>query len=1183
MSLIHELQETIRALELSLAKSEKVRKVLMERVERSVESSGGAYALFENNILLQQKVQQRTEELEKANKDLLQEIAKRKETEETLKRERETFHTILENNPTGVVLVGPDGKYLYVNPEFTRITGYTLEDVPSGRDWLRTAYPDPDYQKTVVDTWREDRFSQKGKPVDREFTITRSDGKARIVDLRTTFMNDFSVTACSDVTERRQAEKALRVSHQRVLDIIEFLPDATLVVDHEKKVVAWNKAIEKMTGVRKEEIIGKGNYAYAVPFYGQPRPILIDLVFESDDEKRKKYDFIQTHGDTLVAEVYVPMTYQGKGAYLSATASRLFDPEGNVVGAIESIRDITEQKNAERALQRLNRELRAISECNQVLMRAEDEQALLTDICRIICDEAGYRMAWVGYVEHNDTKTVRPAAWAGVEVGFLANANVTWADTEQGRGPSGTAIRSGEPVHIQDSTTDPRMAPWRERALQLGYRSTTAFPLKDERGNTFGVLNISSMEANAFTPDEIRLLEELAGDLAFGVTVLRSRIERQRAEEKLKAANKRLEDTIEFLPDATFIIDRDKKIVAWNRAMEEMTGVPKRDVIGKDHLYSAVPFYGEPRPYLMDLVDKDDDEIASKYNYVKRRGGVLYAEVFAPALYGGKGAYVWATACPLIEGDGSLIGVIESIRDVTERRQAEEALKEAEKKYRDIFENSVMGIFQTTPGGRYLNVNKALSRMFGFDSSEEMMKEVTDIGTQQYVNPDERERLMEQYRTQGSVIRFETELFRKDGGTLWISLNGRAVKDSDGNILHYEGTTEDITERKRSGEERLRLETQLLQAQKMEAIGTLAGGIAHDFNNILTAIIGYGSLLQMNMDKTDPLKAYVEPIISAAQKAADLTKGLLTFGRRQPVALTPLDINSAIKGTKKLLERLLTEDIELITSFTEDYAIAMADKTQLDQILFNLITNARDAMPKGGTLTIETDVIAISGEFIGVHGFGEPGRYVQIKVSDTGMGIDQATRENIFDPFFTTKEVGKGTGLGLATVYGIVKQHGGYITVDSELNRGTVFQIYIPAVEIVVNQEEQRTVSVKRGAETILIAEDNEGVRHLMRDVLAKYGYKTIEATDGEDAIRKFTQHDDVDLIIVDSVMPKKNGREVYEEIHRAQPHIRVIFTSGYTKDVVLDKGIEGKDFHFIAKPLSPVTLLQKVREVLDG
>ncbi|MBP7528388.1 MAG: response regulator, partial [Syntrophorhabdaceae bacterium] len=374
----------------------------------------------------------------------------------------------------------------------------------------------------------------------------------------------------------------------------------------------------------------------------------------------------------------------------------------------------------------------------------------------------------------------------------------------------------------------------------------------------------------------------------------------------------------------------------------------------------------------------------------------------------------------------------------------------------------------------------------------------------------------------------------------------------------------------------------LRQAQKMESIGTLTGGVAHDFNNILSALMGYASLMQVKMDKDSPLRPYVDQVLSASRKAADLTRSLLAFSRQQPVTLAPLDMNTTIESTKKLLKRLLTEDIELRTSLAKEDTVVMADRSQIDQILFNLVTNARDSMPKGGTLIVKTGIADMDSRFTRAHGFGKPGRYVVITISDTGEGMDEATQGKIFDPFFTTKETGKGTGLGLAIVYSIVKQHEGYITVYSELNRGTAFRIYLPAVKARADHEENTIFPVTTGNETILIAEDNEEVRRFMREALSEYGYRIIEAIDGEDAIDKFSRRMGIDLIIVDSVMPKKNGREVYEEIHRINPRIKVLFTSGYTKDIVLNKGIEDKEFDFIAKPLLLSELLQKVREVLD-
>ncbi len=315
--------------------------------------------------------------------------------------------------------------------------------------------------------------------------------------------------------------------------------------------------------------------------------------------------------------------------------------------------------------------------------------------------------------------------------------------------------------------------------------------------------------------------------------------------------------------------------------------------------------------------------------------------------------------------------------------------------------------------------------MLGYDSPEDLLEHVKDIPGQLHVDPETRFNSAASIGTTDGLIISEAQYFRKDGTKIWVSANVRVIRDAEGRVLYFEGTVIDITERKRAEDENLKLQAQLRQSQKMEAIGTLAGGVAHDFNNILTALTGYGTLLQMKMEKSDPLQLYVEQILSASMKAANLTHSLLAFSRQQPILLDPVDINDTVIGTEKLLKRLLTDDIALATSLGPEGHTVMADTTQIDQILFNLVTNARDAMPEGGTIVIETTFVELDDGFRQIHGFGEPGKYVCLSVSDTGVGMDEATKEKIFEPFFTTKEIGKGTGLGLATVYGIVKQHNG--------------------------------------------------------------------------------------------------------------------------------------------------------------
>ncbi|MDH5768557.1 MAG: ATP-binding protein [Nitrospirota bacterium] len=394
----------------------------------------------------------------------------------------------------------------------------------------------------------------------------------------------------------------------------------------------------------------------------------------------------------------------------------------------------------------------------------------------------------------------------------------------------------------------------------------------------------------------------------------------------------------------------------------------------------------------------------------------------------------------------------------------------------------------------------------------------------------------------------------------------------------------DMTESLRIKEsEKQLLEGQLRHAQKMEAIGTFAGGIAHDFNNILTAVIGYATLLQMKMGKDDPLRHNVDQILASSERAANLTQSLLTFSRKHVINLRPLNLNEIVRRVEKLLLRLIGEDIELKTVLIDKQLTVMADSSQIEQVLMNLVTNARDAMPDGGMVTISTGIIEIGNEFLKSHGYGKPGIYAHVAVTDTGTGIDEKTKERIFDPFFTTKDISRGTGLGLSIVYSIIQQHSGYIDVSSELGKGTAFKIYLPVTKKEAEEAKIFTPAHAIGGnETILFAEDDEEVRKFTKAVLEEFGYTVIVAVNGEDAITKFIENKDkIQLLLFDVIMPKKNGVEAYEEIMKIKSEIKVIFTSGYPADVIQEKGpVEG--LNFVLKPVAPTKLLRAVRTILN-
>ncbi len=523
-----------------------------------------------------------------------------------------------------------------------------------------------------------------------------------------------------------------------------------------------------------------------------------------------------------------------------------------------------------------------------------------------------------------------------------------------------------------------------------------------------------------------------------------------------------------------------------------------------------------------------------------------------------------------LENDNS----ITMIADITRRKQAEEALRATEEKYRGIYENAIEGIFQTAPDGRFISANPALVRIFGYDSAEGLMESVTDA--QLFVSPKQRDEYLQLMEIEGTVRGFEAQVYCRDRSVTWVSINARTVRDQGGGTLYYEGTVESITERKK-------LEAQLRHSQKMESVGTLAGGVAHDFNNILTTIMGYCSLMIMKAGDDHRFRGYLDQILEAANRASTLTQSLLAFGRKQPVEAQPMDINQGIRGVEKLLARIIGEDIELKTLLADGKLIVMMGEGQIVQVLMNLVSNARDAMPDGGVLQIKTEQVHLSGDFVKSHD-GKDGAFACIEVSDTGSGMDERTRDQIFDPFFTTKEVGKGTGLGLSIVYGIVSQSDGYINVSSELGKGSTFTIYLPLLQSEKGVQTLREkVELRGGNETVLVAEDNSQVREIVTATLRDFGYVVIEAVDGEDAVQKFAeQADKIDLLLLDVIMPRKNGMEAYTQMKKMRPDIRAIFMSGYTGDILSRKGIGREGIPLISKPIVIEKLLTQVRQVLE-
>jgi len=516
-----------------------------------------------------------------------------------------------------------------------------------------------------------------------------------------------------------------------------------------------------------------------------------------------------------------------------------------------------------------------------------------------------------------------------------------------------------------------------------------------------------------------------------------------------------------------------------------------------------------------------------------------------------------------------------SIVDITDRNRSQQALRESEARYLELVNNATYGICWVTTDGELLSVNPALARMLGFDSTEELLA----LGSSDalYRDPALRDRLLVEYMNSGRVDAV-AEWKCKDGKIIHVLLNGRRTTNPERRIECIEVIVEDVTEK-------IALEKQLVQAQKFEAIGQLAGGIAHDFNNMIGAIIGWADL---GMEETEPASRphrHFEKMRQQADRAAALTRQLLAFARRQILEPRNMDLNHTVTETLSLLEKVIGSNIEIKSSLASDLALVSADPTQVEQILMNLCFNARDAMPQGGSLYIETSNAVFDEEYCAVQPLARPGNYSMLSVSDTGTGMDAATIDRIFEPFFTTKELGKGTGLGLAMVYGIVRQHGGFVHVYSELGVGSNFRVYLPiSLEAGKSPEHPPdTRPVRGGTETILVAEDHEGLREIARETLVNLGYRVILATDGEEAVREFLNpRNHIDILLMDVVLPKLGGPQAYARICETRPDVPAIFATGYGADIKLLMQARQRGLPILQKPYSPRDLARKVRETLD-
>jgi PAS domain S-box-containing protein len=690
---------------------------------------------------------------------------------------------------------------------------------------------------------------------------------------------------------------------------------------------------------------------------------------------------------------------------------------------------VANQREAE--LIRLNRALRTISSGSRMRIHAESEDELLNSICRVIVVDGGYRMAWVGFAENDAAKTVRPVASFGVDEGYVEKMNISWADDLRGRGPAGTAIRKGLPMVCRDIMTDPTFLPWRNDAVERGFFSVVSLPIL-VKGTAIGVVSICSAEPGTFDKEEVTLLQELALELAFGITALREREKHRLTLDALRTKEALFNKLISSIPDRIYFKDRQSRFIQVNDSMAKWSG----------------------------LKDASD-----------------------------------------------AIGITD--HDIFTSQHADQAFEDEQ---------------------RIMSTGESL---IGLDEKETW----------------------------------------PDGRITWASTTKIPLRDAEGRINGLVGISRDVTERKN-------LEAQFLQSQKMDAFGQLAGGVAHDFNNILAAMLLQVSFMKLTSNLPANVAAQMNDLEDLTVRAGSLTRQLLTFSRRQDLAKAPLDLNAVIERTCNMLRRLIGEHVTLELKTSAGSLWIEADAGMMEQVVMNLCINARDAMPNGGRLLIETRVEKSD------HSAGRPDNLACLTVTDTGCGMDAATQARIFEPFFTTKALGKGTGLGLATVYGIIEQHHGAVEVESEVGRGSIFRVFLPLKDSAAPTATPKDTSeVHGGTESILLVEDDEMVRIALAICLKRAGYRVEEASEASAAIKVWTANKgEFDLLLTDFLMPGGfNGAALAEQLLRAKRSLKVIVISGYA---ALPNGAAipwPKDTVRLAKPFEMKTLLETVRHCLDS
>jgi PAS domain S-box-containing protein len=816
---------------------------------------------------------------------------------------------------------------------------------------------------------------------------------------------------------------------------------------------------------------------------------------------------------------------------------------------------------AELNILHVNRLYAMLSQVNQCIIRAKEGEKLFESICRISLDYGSFSASWIATFDDASGRLHTEAGFSRLE-NFDPSVDLRDSQKEEVLTPYLRSLGDGRHVICNNLKTNRLIFPSRSEAEKKGICSFASFPLI-RKGKTSGVLSLYSEDKDFFNDDEVKLMEEICGDVSFALETIEHEFERKRVEEE----RSQLARIVEASDDAIILKSLDGTILRWNDGAQKIYGYSPLEVIGRNISLLAPP----------DRKQEIDDIL------FRLRNGEHIVHFETERLHkDGRKLWISLSISPVYDHDGRIIAASTIARDVTRRKLSEDQLqrsqnelKKSEEKYRIFFEEDLTGVFTSTPDGKLLTCNPAFLSIFGLDSVAEALK--IDLNSL-YRSPEIRQRFLERLIREKKLEYVDLEMVRRDGLPVYVIGNISAKFDDNAQITEITGYFFDDTKRRS-------LEKQLIQAQKMESLGTLAGGIAHDFNNILGVVLGHASLLKMGKANEERLGQSIQAIEKASRRGAALVRQLMTFARKTEIVFESVRINEVVGELLEVLDKTLPKYITVTTTLSPTLPSVAGERTQLYQVILNLCINARDAMPDGGTISISTN--RIDGQILKlVHHDAAAHEYVQVEVKDSGMGMDEITRKRIFEPFFTTKAPGKGTGLGLAVVFGIVEAHQGFIEVESDVGKGTTFRLNFPIQAQVLENSRSKSSDAAEpagGHETILVVEDEEMLREMTQVVLSNKGYTVVTAIDGVEAVKTYKRRQsEIAVVLTDMGLPKLSGGDLVRRLMEINSSVKIIIASGQLEPEIKAETLKAGAKAFIQKPYDPNVLLRKVREVLD-